>query len=133
MLLERMDRERLHGDELVLRLLTRSHLETWLTSAWVHLGGNDTCSRLIGAYRKSLEVQARAYAEHNARVDREQRKARRYNRTVDRDNERVAKRNARTGETLPLRDPVPYPEEIQKIDLDLGPVIERFQDYEPAD
>lgn len=54
-LLERIDRERRDGDDLVGRTVARAHLESWLHGMYLHLGGLNALYTVAGAFRGSLE------------------------------------------------------------------------------
>lgn len=59
-LLERIDRERTSGDDLVGRVAARAHLESWLHGMYLHLGGVNALREVAAAFRWSLQAHQKA-------------------------------------------------------------------------
>jgi hypothetical protein len=132
MLTERMDHERQEGDELVLRLMARAHLETWFTAVWLVLGGQGNAARFVGSNRKAMETQQAAFDRHNERIARREAAVEAFNATVERDNAGIEARNARTGEKIPPRAALEAPNE-RSLDIDLTDMIDAVDAYEATD
>jgi hypothetical protein len=117
-LLEELDRARLADNDLIAGLLGRAHLETWLTAAWLFLGGEASHDKLLGAYRQAIRKSDEALQRAKDRADAAVKDARRRQAKVERTNERIRAHNERKGDSRPLLDDIPIPP-VAQIPADL--------------
>jgi hypothetical protein len=108
-LLEELDRARLAENDLVAGLVGRAHLETWLTAAWLFLGGEDSHDTLKGSYRKEIRKNDEALQRSKERAEKAVKDARKRQAKVERVNAEIRARNQRTGDDRPLHDDVAIP------------------------
>lgn len=108
-LLEELDRARQADNDLVAGLLGRAHLESWLTAAWLFLGGEASHDTLLAAYRKEIRKSDEALQRSKDRAEKVVKDARKRQAKVERTNARIRAHNERTGDDRPLHDDVPIP------------------------
>lgn len=106
-LLEELDDLRLRGNDFTAYLVARGCVETWLTSAWLFLKGEEGKAQLDGAYARALRIQNEKVLESMERAKRKRREAVRRRRKVAAANEGIRLANERNGSDKPL---LPTPE-----------------------
>lgn len=120
LLLERLDNERLQGDDLVARLLARAHFETWLITLYVVLSPAEAHGRILAAHKSSLEAQHNEIQRENKRIrhDRKQAQSKR----SQLQEQREAALSSGLSEAAARIPDIKVPEE-QELDFDLSNLI----------
>lgn len=112
--------------EMALRIVSRAHLEAWLTGLYLHYGESEALDKLEADFKYTLEAQQHEADAYDRELAAEIKRAERKNRKIRRDNDGIRLWN----ESHPDGPPKPTLDEIKiptrpAIKLDLHEAIER--------
>jgi hypothetical protein len=110
--------------EMALRIVSRAHLEAWLTGLYIHYGEDEALKRMYAEFKKTLETQQQEADDYDRDLKIEIRKANRRNKKTRHDNEGKRKWNEAHPDETPreLLPEIRVPDRPE-INLDLSAAI----------
>jgi hypothetical protein len=133
LLLEEMDVARVGGQETTVRILMRTHVETWLIGMYIALGGHDALDTVAADYQDAMEKWDHQLTAYNEKTLRATEKAERSNEKIRAANEGKLRWNEEHPDSPPKapEPEVPVPTRIP-VEFDLKPALAGAQTDVPA-
>ena len=117
--------------EYAVRALARAHMEAWLVSLYIHLGGYEAVEKLAGAARHSLDGLEAEAEEFNKQLVKDKRRARCSARKVAATNEGIARWNSQNPDRPKDLIEPPHIPQLALIKLDLAAAQADFASFTP--
>ena len=121
LLLEEMDVARVGGQETTVRILMRTHVETWLIGMYIALGGDDALDAVAADYQDAMEKWDHQLTAYNEKTSRATEKAEQSNEKIRAANEGKLRWNEQHPDSPPkaLEPEVPVPGRVS-VEFDLS-------------
>jgi hypothetical protein len=120
------------GNEMTGRVIARAHLEAVIVGLYLCYAGNDGMDYIEQAFKTTIERFNRVNAERDAQIRNERERVAKENERRRQHNAGIVASNERDGTSIPLRELVPEPEDIE-IEMDLSRAVEQFSDVGDAE